>query len=127
MTMWIGYCHIGMNNKQISVDWLNYDELLSLHHVIVDRLNVLEMLHAHEKMVALGMGAKVSFDSNRGKQFGTIVKFNQKTVGVVSDEGRRWNVSPLLLTEVKEIKEVQVRPRNQNNNKNKKRKNRKKK
>jgi len=110
--------------KKISVDWLDYDELLSLHHVIVDRLNVLETLHAHEKMVALGMGAKVSFETNQGRQFGTVVKFNQKTVGVVSDAGRRWNIAPLLLTAVKE---VENKTSVNSNSRKRKRKNRKRK
>ena len=52
--------------------------------------------------MALGLGAKVSFESNRGRQVGTIIKLNKKTVGVLTESGRKWNVSPHLLSRIKE-------------------------
>ncbi len=45
----------------------------------------------HREMMALNIGAKVSFESRRdGPQLGTVVKFNRKTVSVVTDDGRHW-------------------------------------
>lgn len=87
----------------INLDELSYDDLMALNLEIVERLKIMDSVHAFEKMVGLGMGAKVRFETNQGSQFGTIVKFNTKTVGVVTEAGRRWNVSPHLLTEVREV------------------------
>ena len=37
-------------------------------------------------------------------QFGTLVKYNKKTVTVVTESGQKWNVSPHLLSKVKSAK-----------------------
>lgn len=50
---------------------------------------------------------QVSFDSKQGRQLGTLIKFNQKTVTVITDDGRRWRISPHLLSKVKDAKPEQ--------------------
>ena len=49
------------------------------------------------------VGARVGFDSQHGRQFGTLVKYNRKTVTVLADDGRQWRVSPNLLSPVKDV------------------------
>ena len=53
-------------------------------------------------MMKLNLGSKVCFDSGKhGMQVGTLIKFNQKTVTVLTDDGRRrWKVSPQMLSPV---------------------------
>jgi hypothetical protein len=51
-------------------------------------------------MMAFNLGERVSFDSQYGRQFGTAVKYNRKTVAVLGDEGRQCRVSPGLLSPV---------------------------
>ena len=47
------------------------------------------------------------FDSTKhGMQVGTLIKFNQKTVTVLTDEGRRWKVSLQMLSPI--IKEAKA-------------------
>lgn len=89
----------------IDIDHLTIDELEALNHRIVERLKFLDAVQAHRDMMALNIGAKVSFDSPRhGRQMGTVVKFNRKTVTVISDDGRRrWNVPPQMLSRVKDV------------------------
>jgi len=38
---------------------------------------------------------------------GTLLKFNRKTVTVVTDNGQKWNISPHLLSPVKDAKPTQ--------------------
>jgi hypothetical protein len=53
-------------------------------------------------------GARVSFDSGQnGRLLGTLLKFNRKTVTVVTDNGQKWNISPHLLSPVKDVKPTQ--------------------
>ena len=107
----------------IDLDALSYEELVSLNHDIVERLKFLDSVHAFQEMSSLGMGAKVSFQSKVGRQIGTIVKFNTKTVGVLTENGRRWNVSPHLLSLIKEVpSNNQVININKNRKRRKKRK-----
>ncbi len=52
-------------------------------------------------MMKFNVGAKVCFDSTKhGMQVGTLIKFNQKTVTVLTDDGRRWKVSPQMLSPI---------------------------
>jgi hypothetical protein len=51
-------------------------------------------------------GDQVCFDlASRGKQFGTLVRFNKKTVTIITESGQQWNISPHLLRKVKSAKE----------------------
>jgi hypothetical protein len=87
----------------IDIDVLSVDELEALNHRIVERLKFLDGVQAHYNMMAFNIGAKVTFDSTQhGRQFGTIAKFNRKTVTVLTEAGQQWKVSPHLLTEVKD-------------------------
>ena len=58
-------------------------------------------MHAHAEMMEFSIGEKVTFiPAGREEQRGVLVKYNKKTVTVVTEEGKRWNVSPHLLYKV---------------------------
>lgn len=84
----------------IELDDLSYDELLDLNGRIIARLKHLEAADALNAMMKFNLGAKVCFDSSsrHGMQTGTIIKFNPKTVVVLTDEGHRWKISPQMLS-----------------------------
>ena len=74
----------------IDIDDLSYDELLDLNDRILARLKHLDAADTLNAMMKLNLGSKVYFDSGkRGMQVGTLIKFNQKTVTVLTDDGRR--------------------------------------
>ena len=90
---------------KIDIDKLSEKELIELNHRIVERLKFLESVRRHEEMMEFNIGDKVSFSpSGREKQFGVLVKYNKKTVTVITEQGDRWNVSPFLLSKVKSVK-----------------------
>ena len=92
----------------INIDNLSEEELIELNHKIVERLKFLESIHAHNEMMQFSPGEQVSFEpAGRGRQIGTLVKFNKKTVTVITDVGQQWNVSPHLLTKLKDAKPEQ--------------------
>ena len=72
----------------IDIDGLSYEELLQLNHRVVVRLKMLEAIQAHVDMMPFNLGERVSFDSQYGRQFGTGVKYNRKTVTVLGNDGR---------------------------------------
>lgn len=86
----------------IDIDHLTFEELLELNRRVVERLRCLESVHAHMNMMAFNLGTRVSFDTQQSRQLGTLVKYNRKTVTVVTDNGQRWNISPHLLSVVKD-------------------------
>jgi hypothetical protein len=88
----------------VDIDQLTYEELIALNHRVVERLKFLDTLRAHQDMMSFNIGARVSFDSGGGgRQTGTLVRFNRKTVTVLTDDGRRWNVSPHFLSPIKDV------------------------
>jgi len=94
-----------MTDMVIDIDKLSEEELIELNHRIVERLKFLESMHTHKAMMEFSPGEQVSFKTPRqGRQIGTLVKFNKKTVTVVTESGQRWNVSPHLLSKVKNVK-----------------------
>ncbi len=87
---------------QIEIEKLSYDELQELNRRVVERINYLYSVRAQGEMSQFSPGDQVSFDvPGRGVQFGTLVKYNKKTVTVITEDRRRWNVAPRYLTRVK--------------------------
>ncbi len=88
---------------KIDIDKLTEKELIDLNHRIVERLKFLESMRAHSEMLEFGVGEKVSFRvPGRGEMLGVLVKYNKKTVTVLTEDGQSWNVSPHLLEKEKE-------------------------
>ncbi|NKI17975.1 hypothetical protein HCU74_11225 [Spongiibacter sp. KMU-166] len=93
----------------INIDHLDADELMALNQRIIERLKMLESLHAHQSMMQFHPGSRVSFDTPQGERaLATVMKFNRKTVTVVTDSGERWNVSPHLLSAIKDTAKSSV-------------------
>lgn len=81
---------------RINIDQLTEAELVDLNHRIVERLRFLQHMRAHGAMMKFSIGQRVVFDAPGQPQVtGVLVKYNKKTVTVVTDEGVRWNVSPV--------------------------------
>jgi len=90
---------------KINIDDLTEAELVDLNRRIVERLKFLESMLAHAEMMKFGVGESVCFEPpGRGKVVGTLVKYNKKTVTIVTKDGYKWNVSPHLLSRVKRSK-----------------------
>ena len=89
----------------VDIDKLTEKELIELNHRIVERLKFLESFHTHNEMMQFSPGEQVSFQPpGRDRQIGTLVKFNKKTVTVITESGHKWNVPPHLLSKVKKSK-----------------------
>jgi hypothetical protein len=87
----------------IDIDELSREELVALNDRIIERLKYLDGVHARQAMVRLQLGTQVSFDSPRqGRVFGTVIKFNRKTVVVLSEDRTQWRVPPDILTPIKD-------------------------
>ena len=87
----------------IDIDSLSMQELEELNDRVVERLKFLDTVKAQQHMMAFNLGTQVSFDSPRhGRVFGTIIKFNRKTVVVLSEDRRQWRVPPHILTPIKD-------------------------
>ena len=83
----------------IDIDRLTEAELIDLNYRIVERLRLLQHMRAHVQMLEFRIGERVTFHPDgRGPVQGTLVRYNRKSVTVVTDDSYRWNVSPSLLS-----------------------------
>ena len=89
---------------QINIGTLTEAELLDLNRRIVARLRLLNEIRTHEGMLAFRIGDRVAFQpTGQGSVVGMVTRYNRKTVTVISDDGRQWNVSPGLLSKVSPV------------------------
>ena len=83
---------------RINIDQLTESELVELNRRIVERLRMLHQMRAHVRMMEFNIGERVSFQTEQHKVIeGMLVRYNKKSVTVVTDDGGRWTVAPGLL------------------------------
>ncbi|MCH8099860.1 MAG: hypothetical protein IIB74_05425 [Proteobacteria bacterium] len=88
----------------IDIDILSRKELVELNDRVIERLKYLDTVHAQQAMMTLNIGSRVSFDSPRhGRVFGTVIKFNRKTVVVLTEDRVQWRIPPDILTPIKDV------------------------
>ena len=81
----------------INIDNLSEDELLTLNRRVIARLKLIQQHNTLNSMVKFEVGQRVSFDPDGRMRTGILIKFNPKTVLVLTDDGQRWKVSPQLI------------------------------
>jgi hypothetical protein len=82
----------------IDIDRLTEAELVDLNRRIVERLRFLQQMRAHASMLKFSLGDRVAFDTSDGRVIvGTLMRYNKKSVTVITDDQERWNVTPVLL------------------------------
>ena len=85
----------------IDIDRFTEAELIALNHRIVARLRFFGQMRAHSDMLEFRIGERVTFRSpGAGQVDGMLTRYNKKTVTVIAEDGRQWNVSPGLLRKV---------------------------
>ena len=91
------------DHMKIDIDKLTESELVDLNNRIVARLRFLSQMRAHAQMLEFRVGDRVSFQPDgRPVLVGMLTRYNRKTVTVITEDGERWNVSPMLLRKVVE-------------------------
>jgi hypothetical protein len=84
--------------NRINIDHLTEAELVDLNHRIVQRLRLMNQVHAHQSMLQFRIGDRVTFEPEGGAPvYGMLTRYNKKSVTVITDDGHRWNVSPRFL------------------------------
>ncbi len=89
---------------KIDITQLTEQELIALNRQIVERLRIIQQMRTHTRMLNFSVGDRVSFlPDGRPTLFGVLVRYNKKTVTVITEGGEQWNVAPGLLSKVVDI------------------------
>jgi len=90
---------------EIDIDRLSEAELVNLNRRIVERLRLLQQMRAHAQMLEFKVGDRVRFQPDgREPITGVLTRYNRRTVTVIADDGRQWNVAPGFLSKVEPSK-----------------------
>lgn len=90
-----------MNQLLAIIPQLDKEDLFFLNHQIIDRLRLLQKSRQHDSMLRFAVGEMVSFTNSDGVLItGRIIRLNQKTITLVTDDRQQWKVSPSLLSKV---------------------------
>ena len=85
----------------IDISKLGEAELVELNQRIVARLRYLQEARTHHQMLSFNVGDRVRFHPpGHDPKSGVIVKYNRKTVTVITDDRHQWNVAPVFLSRV---------------------------
>lgn len=77
---------------------LDRDDALTLNKLIVAHIKNMRERSYSDHMERFSVGDRVTFTDKQGEQqHALVLKLNRKTVGLMTDEGERWNVAPQLL------------------------------
>jgi biotin-(acetyl-CoA carboxylase) ligase len=86
---------------RIDINHLTESELIDLNEKIVQRLRMIRQMRSHVQMLEFTIGERVWFQTDRQEVVeGMLVRYNKKSVTVVTDDGYRWTVSPGFLRKV---------------------------
>ena len=95
----------------INIDKLTESELIALNRQIINRINLLRQVKAGAEMLKFSVGESVMFRTSNGETIrGKIVRYNKKSVSIISDDMKRWTVSPGFLEKDAIDGEVVSRP-----------------
>lgn len=92
---------------KIDLSQLTESELIDLNRRIVERLRMIRQVHAHVKMLEFRIGERVWFQSDTRRIEGVLVRYNKKSVTVVTDDAERWTVSPGFLQRAEKAESIQ--------------------
>lgn len=85
----------------IDIDKLTEGELIDLNNRIVARLKFLQQMRAHASMLEFRIGEKVAFQpQGHPVLHAIIVKYNRKSVTVITEAGQQWTVAPIFLRKI---------------------------
>lgn len=87
----------------INIDTLSEAELIDLNQRIVERLKFMQHARAHRAMLEFRIGERVWFENDLGGRVDAmIVRYNRKSVSLMTDEGQQWRVAPRFLRKVQD-------------------------
>lgn len=87
---------------QAFIDKLDDEDLMPLYNQIGHRLNLIRKARDLYALSQISIGQRAAFHSNGQHIEGIIIRINQRTVSIFTDDGHRWTVSPLYLQRVAE-------------------------
>lgn len=86
------------------INRLDEKQLYLVNELVVERIKLLRKERENSELNSFHIGDMVSFKDDDGKVInGLIIKINKVTVGILSEDKKRWKVPPSFLTKIEEV------------------------
>ena len=79
---------------------LSHAQLLQLNKIIVEKIDLFNKVKCLKALNEFNIGDRITFNYEDKTFFGKVLKLNQKTISIRTEDGRRWNVSPQFLSKL---------------------------
>jgi hypothetical protein len=85
-------------NIESFIKELSEDELVYLNKLVVERIRYLRQVETVNQMAMFNLGDMVEFQDNRSTMLqGRVIEINKKTLTVLIDGRKQWNIHPGFL------------------------------
>lgn len=88
----------------MQIEELSIEQLLELNTIICRRIDQLRARADQDVLIKLRLGQEVHFQSREGQVFGWVIKINQKTVLVRSEDNRQWKLPAGMIKLLQDLK-----------------------
>ncbi len=79
---------------------MNEEQLRALNCKVIERLKLISRVKSAVSMKDFNLMDRVYFNDKGKRVVGTIIRLNQKSVSVKTDDGHDWLISPCMLTKI---------------------------
>lgn len=96
----------------VTIDFNQFstEELIQLNKDIVNHVKLRRERESQSQMNRFDLGDTVSFETQEGKIVtGEIIRFNKKSVTIVTDDKDQWRVHPKYITKVLNARPSQLK------------------
>jgi len=85
----------------VDIERLSLEELKELHWKILKRMQKFRKMKLYEDLQKFDVGDRISF-KGKGEELltGTVIRVNQKSLSIKTDQGTMWYVAPALATKI---------------------------
>lgn len=79
------------------LDGLTEEDLQNLNRLVVEKLKLLHKARSLKAMAEFNLADRVYFHHGQRRIIGTVIRLNQKTVSVETNDGHHWTIPPAFL------------------------------
>ena len=84
----------------MDIEHFSLEKLIELHWKILKRIQKIRKMKLYEDLQKFDVGDKVSFKDKGDIITGIVVRVNQKSLTIKTDQGTTWYVAPALVTKI---------------------------
>ena len=90
------------------IQHLNEAQLRTLNHMVVERLNLFNRAKRLKSLAKFNLYDRVYFDHDGERILGRIIRINQKTCTIKTDDRGEWRIPPSYLAKIIEVSDDDI-------------------